>query len=360
MNIGEILSKAGKIIWKYKVLWIFGIFASCSANINSTGSSTRSSYTYTDLPPGLTRTLDNVDIWIWVAIGVVLFILTLVIIAIVMALSTFGRIGLVQGTALADEDEDAEITFSGLFNSGKPFFWRVLGMNLLIGLIFFVAFVLIGFFYLFATLFTLGFALICLLPLLCLLVPIIWFISTFVEMANVAVVVDDLSITEGIQRGWTVFKDNLGNMVVMALVLILGGMVVSMFVSIPLMLAMAPMAFGFFSLLFGDANNLSIGSIVLSSLCMVAYLPILLVVGGIVRAYILSAWTLTYLRLTREDAGDLEPLPEPEPPSAPKGELAPQDADETPEAENPPETAESPEPDESPTPTDDEEIPEDF
>jgi len=351
MNIGEILSKAGQIIWKYKVLWIFGIFASCSATSGNAGSSART--TYGDSSVYIARALDNIDTWVWVAIGLVLFVMVLVVIAIVMALSTFGRIGLVQGTALADEDENAEITFSGLFNSGKPFFWRVLGMNLLIGVMFFILFALLGFFYLFASVVTLGLALICLLPLLCVLVPIIWFISTFVEMANVAIVVDDLSVTEGIQRGWTVFKDNLGNMAVMALVLTLGGMVVGMILAFPLMLAMAPITFGLLSLFFGDAGGFPIGGIILSSLCVVAYLPVLIVVGGIVRAYILSAWTLTYLRLTREDIGDLEPLPEPEPPSAPEAELAP-------DVENPPETAAPPEPDKSSPPVDDEEIPEDF
>ena len=49
MNLGEVLSKAWKIIWKNKVLWIFGILSSCgrgsgggggggNSNFNSNGS----------------------------------------------------------------------------------------------------------------------------------------------------------------------------------------------------------------------------------------------------------------------------------------------------------------------------------
>ena len=30
MDFGEVLTKTWKIIWKYKILWLFGIFASCS------------------------------------------------------------------------------------------------------------------------------------------------------------------------------------------------------------------------------------------------------------------------------------------------------------------------------------------
>lgn len=38
MDYGEVLSKAWKIIWKHKILWLFGILASCGAlNTMSSG-----------------------------------------------------------------------------------------------------------------------------------------------------------------------------------------------------------------------------------------------------------------------------------------------------------------------------------
>ena len=41
-NFGEILTRAWQIIWKHKILWIFGILASCgrsSGNFNSSRGS---------------------------------------------------------------------------------------------------------------------------------------------------------------------------------------------------------------------------------------------------------------------------------------------------------------------------------
>jgi hypothetical protein len=38
--------------------------------------------------------------------------------------------------------------------------------------------------------------------------------------------------------------------------------------------------------------------LIIAGLCLVAYLPVLIVLGGILKAYIESAWTITYLRLT--------------------------------------------------------------
>ena len=356
MDIGEILSKSGKIVWKYKVLWIFGFFASCSANGNTTsGARSSVSYNYDQLP----FHLDSIDAWVWVVLSLLLLALIIAIVLIVATLSTFGRIGIVQGTVLADRDEDAQITFSGLLQSGKPFFWRVLGMNLLIALGFFAAFIIIGMFFIGVSVFTFGLGLFCLLPLLCVLVPAIWLLTIFVEMANAAIVVDDLSVTEGIQRGWTVFKENLGNMTIMGLILVLGGAGVSLVLALPFMLALAPLIIGLFSMAVGTTDNFPVVAMALAGLCVVAYWPILIVTSSILRAYVLSAWTLTYLRLTRDEFGNFDLIPDPEPLSPPDVERLPDEVDDPPEQSIPPETVADPEPEQSP-PLEEDELPEDF
>ena len=55
MDYGEVLSKAWKIVWKFKILWIFGILASCTGNAGSgVGSGGNNGVRYTvssrDLP----------------------------------------------------------------------------------------------------------------------------------------------------------------------------------------------------------------------------------------------------------------------------------------------------------------------
>ena len=293
MDYGEILTKAWKIIWKYKILWLFGIFASCSSR--GSGSSFQIS---NDLPPSAYYTFNNTEAWIMVAIGIAVLLLALFIIILVVAVSTFGRVALIQGTVQADKDENAQITFGGLFNSMKPFFWRVLGVNILIGLGFFVIIMAIVFIVVIGSVFTLGLALFCLIPLICMLIPVFWVLLTFVEMANVAIVVDDLSITDGIRRGWDVFRDHLGEMLLMGLILIAGGFIVSMILAIPFIATMFPLMFGVMALALGNSTPLANGAVVIAGLCCVSYLPILIILGGIVRAYLSAAWTLTYLRLT--------------------------------------------------------------
>jgi hypothetical protein len=163
---------------------------------------------------------------------------------------------------------------------------------------------ILGLMFLFSAVLTLGLALICLLPLCCVLIPVFWVLTTFVEMANVAVVVEDLSIIDGLKRGWQVFRDNIGEMIVIGLVLVLGGMIVSMLIALPMILTVIPLMLGVIAAVSGDTQALAAGGVLVSALCCIAYLPVLIVVGGIIRAYIGSAWTLTYLRLTRGPAAE--------------------------------------------------------
>ncbi len=108
----------------------------------------------------------------------------------------------------------------------------------------------------------------------------------------------------------------------MGLVLVLGGMFVGIIIAMPMILTMIPLMMGIMAAIFGDTGALAAGGVIVSALCCVAYLPVLIVLGGIVRAYIGSAWTLTYLRLTKgpaveepvallpDESAEKEPLPE--------------------------------------------------
>jgi hypothetical protein len=320
MDFGEVLTKAWKIIWKYKILWLFGIFASCSGGGGGGGGGGgSSSVNYSgNMGPGYYYDY-QVEPWAVALIVAAAILLAIIVTVIVMAVSTFGRIGLIQGAKQADEDEDARLTFSSIFNGSKPFFWRILGLNLLIcvGYFFIIMTMIILFIFMGLT--------ICLLPLVCILVPILaiglWVLAAFVEMANVAVVKEDLGVIEGLQRGWEVFRGNLVEMILMGLVLIFGGFIVGLILAIPMILTIIPLMMGIFAAIFGDSGALAASGVVIAGLCCVVYLPVLIVLSGIIRAYIGTAWTLTYLRLTQgpaeDEAVDLlpdEPIqPEPQP-----------------------------------------------
>jgi hypothetical protein len=182
----------------------------------------------------------------------------------------------------------------------------VFGLNLLIGVFVFLAILVLTILGVVLTVGTLGIFVLCLLPIICLIIPVMWAVSVIVEQANIALVVENLGIIDAIKRGWQVVWSNIGNMIVMSLILILGVSIIGgAIIGLPLLAVAAPAVAGAVA---GTTEALRNGLIV-SGLLFIVYLPFLLVLSGILRAYTSSAWTLTYLRLTHKPS--LQPLEAP-------------------------------------------------
>jgi len=315
MNIGEVLSRAWRITWKYKVLWIFGILAGCASGGGSGGGGNGLSYTYDngDLPPWLDSLARiRIDIPDWqialIVVGGILFVLLLIAVAIF--LGTVGKVGLIRGAQQGDRDAE-KITFGELFSGSMRYFWRVFGLYLLVGILFVVAITILLLLGIMGTALTIGLALICLIPLACVLVPVMWFVWVIVEQASIAIVIEDVGVLDGLRRGWEVVRANLGVMIVMALILVLGvGLIGGIIISIPLFVVVVPALIGAFS---GSGRGMW-GGLAVAGLCFVAYLPFLIVLRGILSTYMGTAWTLTYLRLATQPPAEAMPLAEVVPP----------------------------------------------
>jgi len=291
-NFGEVLSRAWQIIWKNKVLWIFGVFAGCSRAGGSGGSGGGGGGS----GPGggqpfseLQRVFDQIGQWIsdnpWVIAVFVILVLVLLVLSIF--LGTIGRIGLIKGTYQAERGAE-RLIFGEVFSESMPYFWRVFGLSLLIGLLFLLLFLPLIFF----GIITAGIGFLCILPLLCILIPISWGVMVVIEQANAAIVLEDLGIGDGLRRGWEVVKANIGTMILMALILFIGSAVVGIVLAIPLIVAVVP-------LVIGSAAGVERTPLLIFGVCCAVYLPILLILNGILTAYIQSAWTLTFMRLTK-------------------------------------------------------------
>jgi hypothetical protein len=312
MDIGNVLSRAWQTIWKHKVFWIFGILAGCGSASTSGGSNTGWRFASEEFNGYYL----NIEGWQLAGILTALFCLGLIIIFLVIFLGTIGRIGLVRGTQLVDGGRE-KLNFGELFNESMPYFWRVFGLSLLIFLlVFFIGIPL--------SIITCGIgalALIIVLPAL-------------VELSVVAIVVEDLGVFDGLKRGWDVYKDNLGTMILLWLILYLGlGLITAFIVGIPLALLAVPIMSG---LIIGTDSS-SWAGFIISAICFVAFIPVLLAISGILRAFVTSSWTLTYLELTGQSSTPAPALP----PKAPQ----PPEEPETPKPSEPPEEPDEPLPD---------------
>jgi hypothetical protein len=312
MDYGEVLTRAWRIIWKYKVLWLFGILAGCGNAAGNSGGSSNSGFRQQfnfDNPAGSSQLLnriqtffENIPVWVWVLLVLAL----LVLFVIMVILSTIGQIGLIHGTNEGDQDVE-RLSFGPLFSSSLKYFWRVFLLNFIVGLVF--AIVIIAFIVGFAAvgIATLGVALVCLVPLLCILIPLLvvvgWVISVVLEQSVVAIVSEDRGMIAGVERGWEVVRSHIGSYVIMALILFVGAGVIGFLIALPMSLALVPIALGAFSASRGG----SLVGVGVGALIFIVYLPILLLLTGVLRAYTTAAWTLTFRRLSQPAA--IPPVP---------------------------------------------------
>lgn len=297
-NFGEVLTRAWQNIWKHKVLWIFGILASCArgGSGGSSGGGGNSSYQTGsgDAPFSggqIERVTGQVGQYIeehlWIIIAFAVAIILFVFIS--YALGMMGRIGLIKGTYKAENGAES-LAFGEIWAESMPYFWRIFGLNFLIGLAFIVIFIPLV---LFGVL-TAGIGFLCIIPLLCVMVPLSWLIALILEQAQPAIVLEDLGMLDGFKRGWQIVKSNAGPMIVMALILGIGSVVIGLIIAIPIILAVVP-------LIIMGAGSLreSLTPVYIALACCAVYLPVLIFFNGVLTAYIQSVWTLTYLRLAR-------------------------------------------------------------
>ena len=115
-----------------------------------------------------------------------------------------------------------------------------------------------------------------------------------------AIVVDNMNVLDAAKQGWQVFRENMGAVVVIGLILYLG-------VSLIAGIAMIPMMVPFFALPFAiGVEEFNRTILLVASVGAVIYLPLFAIFQGAMMALMKSGWVLSYLRLTRSPK--LQPL----------------------------------------------------
>ena len=81
MEFGEVLSRAWQIIWKHKVLWIFGILAGCGTASGGAGSNSGFRYSRPgEMPPFVSNLFQSSNQGLILAIVGVIIIVVLILI----------------------------------------------------------------------------------------------------------------------------------------------------------------------------------------------------------------------------------------------------------------------------------------
>lgn len=296
IDLGKILTRSWQIIWNYKVLWIFGIFAGFAnsnggGNSNS-GSSNRDTSSFNGNPDQFVERAGEFFQEYMLIIIAVCAALVLLSFAF-YALGMMGRIGILKGVYKV-ENGATSLMFAELWSESMPYFWRFFGLNFLVGL----AFLLILLPFIAIAIATAGVGLACLLPIICLLVPVGWAVNVIMEQGQAAIVAENLSMFDGFKRGWEIAKSDIGGMIVLSLVLGIGGGIIGFIIALPIIASMIPLIISM------GVNGFEMGDTLpptawISIICCGLYMPVLFGLNGILTAYMKTAWALSYLQLVK-------------------------------------------------------------
>ena len=299
MNFGEVLSRAWKITWSYKVLWIFGLLATLGGSGGGNGAQNNFQGSTENQIPGIigpTNGFDNFPTWI----VPLLVLAALVLIIVIVLLGALGRAGLARGAWLADSGAE-RLTFSQLYAESRTYFGRVLVLGILSFVIAVALLILIGLPAGLAGAVTGGIGAICFIPLICILVPVFIAMSLVFDLGVIAVTGEDLGVEAGLRRGFEVFRAHLGEMIAIGVILWIAGAVIGFVISLPMLAIAAPFLAGW--MMNGQQDMLAMGSMTVGVLLFLLYLPVLLAARAVLTTYMTTTWTLTFRRLTGRLAG---------------------------------------------------------
>lgn len=233
MDYGDLLRRAWRIVWENKFLFLIGFLAALGAGTN--GNSVNYSVGSEDV--GFMRA-EAFQIFLDRYLGLALAAGCLVVIIAILLwlLRLSAQAGLIDAAARLDQGE--HVTFGQAMSAGLNRLGRMVGISLLlygplliVGAIFGLLALAALFAYVtpvsvqsqpsdtgpWALLAILG---ICAFPLLCIL-ALYWLIATLVyPFAQRGAVLADLGAADSIRHGWRVLRDNLGPVLILAILFI--------------------------------------------------------------------------------------------------------------------------------------------
>lgn len=319
MDIGRILTRSLEIAWRYKVLWVFGfIMALTGGGGGGNGGSVNYSGSGRDFgfdrdAPGRLPIPDSTLI---LAIVTALMCLLIVYLVLVLYLRFVARGALVS--AVRGIENGATPTLGGAWREGQTYYLRLLGLGFLVNVpLLFLTFTLI----LLAVLPFIGtlmlassrigpggpssrdvltlisgmfgfIALLCAAILCIALVHLV--VHPLYEFAVRAIVVEDKRTMEGLSQGWSRIRANLGQVIVLYIVLIgarIGWSMLTLALSIPIGLA----ALGVVLL---TAQSSILTAVALGLALGLPLIVLFIFLEGLFQVFESNVWTEGYLALT--------------------------------------------------------------
>jgi hypothetical protein len=285
-DIGNVLTSAGRIAWKHKSIWglliipmlvallpfmLFSIFFLVVMTV-----------TKGDMPDALL-----------VVVAIVLLLTSVFSTVVNYAVRSASISAATLGVIRAERGEGST-KFMDLLKDGVPYFWRVLGVMLVVNLTLGLVFTIFNLLAFLLIVVTIGMASICLQPIMILLTPLMFLMVGVLESAQIAVIADEMNVMDAIKHAFQVVRAHVWKYVIITLIVYFGSSILSSFIVMPLMMPVFIIPF-----LIGLGQEMSIQSMVLISvLFFCIFFPVMMLVSSVLGVFMKTSLDITYLRLS--------------------------------------------------------------
>ncbi|MBL8063789.1 MAG: hypothetical protein JNK32_12250 [Anaerolineales bacterium] len=279
-DYGNVLTRSFQIAWKHKSFWLFSmlpmivgifIFAALVAPVFFLDGSN-----------------DEMTALVF-AVWVIVMILGIVVSLLV---GTAGSASLLLGIRRAERGEGST-AFLDLLRDGLAYFWRTLGVILIVqltlGLVFTIFFLFVGL----LSFVTMGLATICLQPVMILLTPLSFLVIAVMDGALMAVIDENLGAWDAVKRALQVVREHVWKFIILTIIVYFGSTILSSIFVAPAMIPV--MAVPIFM-----ETEIS-GQMVILALILFSciFFPLMTLFSGVIGTLMNSVLGLTYLRLVR-------------------------------------------------------------
>lgn len=287
-DLGEVLTRMVKIGWKHKVMWLWQMLPGLLMIVFMPVMFLANPGFMMFLPEPYSQYAN--EPWVILVFMGLMFVLVIpsVFLGIIAQLTTtYGAVKVEKGAE--------KLGFKQLFQESLPYFWRVFGLYAIFGGAWMIIWFGIMSIVMAGTMLTMGLATICMFPLFLLAIPVIVVGYSVLELAQAAIVADDMKTLDAIKHGWELFRANVLGVVIVILILYFGMSILSSIFVMPMsMFPMLLMPLGMVSE--GDPGVLMA---VIFGIFFMVMIVVIYAVQGILMTFFQSAWAVLYLRLSR-------------------------------------------------------------
>lgn len=307
MKWGEIIKKSFGYLKEYRALWYLGILAALTeggvsgGSFNGAGGSSNFSTGSSD---HLQSTVTKASNWMSAnsfEVGILLLAFFLISL-IILYVSYSARAGLI-GAVDDLESGKEKISTHEAFENGRKYFWRLLGLTILIALIIAAAIlVLVG---LILALVAIAIAttpwlLLILIPLGLIFIVGVFVLSVYasllVLLSTRQIIIKNSGIVASLHEASEIIGKNTSNLIIAWLINTAFGIAFGIAVAIAVLIVGGILVLLGVGIYFASSI---LGLLIYAIPFGLAFLALLLLMGGVVNAYFSTYWTIVYRRLVQ-------------------------------------------------------------